>query len=379
MSVFLGPNGSGKTTFFDVFGFLKDALTWNVHTATSRRGGFAELLNRSADPAKDTIDIEVKFRNKAAFKGESNPLITYELKVGFDAKLNRTVVRYELLKYRRGAKGKPWHFLEFKDGEGQAILNEEDYGKEGAIDRREAHVLDSPEILALKGLGQFKQYRAISDFRQVLERWHISQFNINEAQKDSEVAIDSHLDPSGSKLAQVTKYLYDYHRQTFDAILEKLPQRIPGIVQVEAIETPDNRILLRFKDKHFDKPFLSRSMSDGTIKMFAYLVLLNDPDPHPLICIEEPENYLHPQLLHTLAEEIREYSNRGGQVLVSTHSPDFVDACKLQEVFMLIKDKGHTRIVAATDDDLVRQLNEAGNELGYLWRTRQIEAANLSR
>ncbi len=78
--------------------------------------------------------------------------------------------------------------------------------------------------------------------------------------------------------------------------------------------------------------------SDGTIKMFAYLILLHDPAPRPLLCIEELENYLYPTLLRKLAQKLREYAQRGGQVFVSTHSPDFVDALKIKELFLVKKE-----------------------------------------
>ena len=170
--------------------------------------------------------------------------------------------------------------------------------------------------------------------------------------------------------------MYDSHRETFNRILEKLPKRIPGINQVEAKETEDGRIVLRFQDSNFKDPFVARYVSDGTIKMFAYMVLLHDPEPHPLLCIEEPENFLHPDLLLNLCEEIREYSQRGGQVFVSTHSPDFVNGLRVEELFFLTKEKGFTSIKAAADDDMIRELSKE-NQLGWLWRNHYIKGANL--
>jgi len=127
----------------------------------------------------------------------------------------------------------------------------------------------------------------------------------------------------------VTEFLYQHHAGLFREILKKLAQRVPGIVKVDAKVTEEGRVLLRFQDGSFKDPFLSKYVSDGTMKMFAYLVLLNDPSPHPLLCVEEPENQLYPTLLHELAEEFRDYARRGGQVFVSTHSPDFLNAVKL--------------------------------------------------
>jgi predicted ATPase len=170
--------------------------------------------------------------------------------------------------------------------------------------------------------------------------------------------------------------MYDYHRSLFENILKKLPQRIPGINKVEAKETEDGRIILRFQDQNFKDPFVARYVSDGTIKMFAYMILLHDPEPHPLLCIEEPENFLHPDILLQLCEEIREYSERGGQVLVSTHSPDFVNGLNVDELFFMVKDKGFTIIKAAIEDELVVSLAKE-NQLGWLWRNNYIKGANL--
>jgi predicted ATPase len=104
--------------------------------------------------------------------------------------------------------------------------------------------------------------------------------------------------------------------------------------------------------------------------MFGYLILLHDPHPHPLLCIEEPENYLHPELLSELAEEFREYARRGGQVFISTHSPDFVNALTPGELFWLIKEKGYSSIKSAAADDTINELYKAGDLLGYLWKEK---------
>jgi len=137
---------------------------------------------------------------------------------------------------------------------------------------------------------------------------------------------------------------------------------------VDAKTTEEGRVLLRFQAGAFEDPFLARHVSDGTIKMFAYLVLLHDPKRHPLLCVEEPENQLYPTLLWELAEEFREYADRGGQVFVSTHSPDFLNATRLEEVFWLVKDQGYTTIRRATEDEQVKAYMEEGDQLGYLWK-----------
>jgi len=375
MLVLLGANGSGKSTFFDIMGFLSDALQNNATIAINRRGGFKELISRGSDANSDTIKLEIKFRNKQ-LDNEHSPLITYFIEIGFNFGDGKAIIRREVLSYRRGKYGRPWRFLDFTDGMGNAITNEEDYGKEGVKEQRMEQKIAASDILAIKGLGQFEQFKAIGAFRSLLEKWYVSNFKIEYGKSISDTGVANHLSVSGDNLAQVTKYMHDYHKEIFDVILEKLPQRIPGINKVEAIETQDGRILLRFQDETFKDPFVARYVSDGTIKMFAYMILLHDPNPHPLLCIEEPENFLHPDLLHQLCEEIREYSERGGQVFVSTHSPDFVNGLEADELFFLVKKEGFTTIKSAKDDKIVKEMH-VKNDLGWMWRNHYIEGANL--
>ncbi len=374
MAVLVGANGSGKTTFFDVFGFLSDSLQNNITIALNKRGGFQEVITRGCDINKDFIKFEIKFRNHVS-EGGKTPKVTYYLEIGF--KQGKAYINREVLKYRRGQRtGAPWHFLDFKRGEGSAIINEDKYGSEGVQAERVNQKVTSPDILAIKGLGQFEQFKAISAFRSLLEKWYVSNFKIEYGRNISDTGISNHLSVTGDNLAQVTKYMYDYHRDLFESILRKLPQRIPGINQVEAKETEDGRIILKFQDKNFEDPFVARYVSDGTIKMFAYMILLHDPEPHPLLCIEEPENFLHPDLLLQLCEEIREYSERGGQVFVSSHSPDFVNGLNIEELLFLVKENGYTTIKAAKDDEIVKELSHS-NQLGWLWRNHYIQGANL--
>lgn len=369
LCVLVGANGTGKSTFFSVFGFLKDALTDNVHVALARLGGsrgFQEVRSRNTN---GPIEIELKFR-----EAYDSPLITYFLAV--DEVAGRPVVAREVLKYRRGSKGQPWRFLDFQQGVGIAVTNEPDkVTKEGDL-RREEHRLKSPEILAVKGLAQFERFPASKALGDLIENWHISDFHIQRARPEQEAGYAEHLSKEGENLSLVTEYLYKRHRPVYDRIIEKLKHRVPGITNVDAKTTEEGRVLLRFQDGSFEDPFLARHVSDGTIKMFAYLTLLYDPKPHPLLCVEEPENQLYPRLLGELAEEFRAYAARGGQVFVSTHSPDFLNAAELQEVYWLVKENGYTRVRRASEDPQVAAFVGEGDKLGYLWKQGFFEGAH---
>lgn len=359
MAVFLGSNGAGKSTLFDVFGFLHDSLVDNVRAAITKRGGFKEVLSRGET---GSIEFEIKFRPK-----RDDPVVTYSLNLGQDSR-GLPIVKREILKYRRGQKGKPWHFLDFAEGNGVAIVNEDEYGRPDAQPKREDQRLDSPDILAIKGLGQFQKFPQIAAFRRLIEGWHVSDFHIQSARASQDAGYSEHLSPTGENLPLVAQFMYEHYPKEFEQILRKMSKRVPGIKDVMATETPDGRIVLQFQDGSFKDPFVARFVSDGTIKMFAYLLLLHDPHPHPLMCIEEPENQLHPELLMELAEEFRSYSERGGQVFISTHSPDLVNGVSISELFWLTKKNGFSVVQRASENTLVKDLVEEGDLPGALWK-----------
>jgi len=336
---------------------LHDSLVHNVRQALAKRGGFKEVVSREAT---GPIEIELKFRQP------NEPLVTYLLQVGLDNGL--PVVEREVLKYRRGQYGQPWRFLDFARGKGLAVTNEADYGTPNVEMQRDEQELDSPDILAVKGLGQFQKFRQVSAFRRLIEDWHVSDFHIADARPSHEAGFAEHLSERGENLALVAQFMFERHRAVFDTVLRKMGERVPGVKDVTAATTEDGRLVLKFRDGNFKDPFIARHVSDGTIKMFAYLLLLHDPKPHPLLCVEEPENQLYPDLLMELAEEFREYAGRGGQVFITSHSPDFLNGAKLDEIYWLEKHDGTTTITRASESEQLTALAAEGDLPGQLWK-----------
>ncbi|UCH95071.1 MAG: AAA family ATPase [Candidatus Aminicenantes bacterium] len=361
LAIFVGANGTGKTTLFDVFGFVSDALKNNIRQALQKRGGFKEVISRGKT---GFIVIELKFRLEIAGK---NRLVTYLLEIG-EAK-GIPFVNREILRYKRSSYGSPYHFIDFSKGEGHAITNEEAFDKPDEELDREHQKLGSSDILAIKGLGQFERFKAANAFREFIENWHLSDFHITDARPSRDAGYAEHLSETGSNLPLVAQYILQYHPTKFKKILEKMKKRVPGIADVNAVPTEDGRILLKFRDGSFKDPFIAKHVSDGTIKMFAYLILLHDPEPHPLLCLEEPENQLYHSLMIELLEEFRDYTYRGGQVFISTHSPDLINGANPEEVYWLVKkEDGYAQIKRAQDDELITALYKEGSQLGYLWK-----------
>ena len=104
--------------------------------------------------------------------------------------------------------------------------------------------------------------------------------------------------------------------------------------------------------------------------ILAYLVLLNNPNQTGLLTLDEPENLLYPDILWELCEDLQWYAKNRGQVFVSTHSPEVLNAVPPESVYLLKKENGTTQITKAMDDENIKSLIENGDFLmGSLWNS----------
>ncbi|MBF2057737.1 MAG: AAA family ATPase [Cyanobacterium sp. T60_A2020_053] len=362
LTVFLGPNGSGKSTIFDVFAFLSECFTESLRKAWDRRGRFRELRTRGSN---EPIIIEIKYRERNDY-----PLITYHLAI--DEKNNRPFISEEWLHWRRGSHGKPFRFLDFKKGQGQVVSGEMPDDQ----DERIFEQLESPEFIAVNTLGQFAKHPRVSALRKFITSWYLSYLTADNTRTQPDAGAQERLSPTGDNLPNVIQYLKEDHPQRLEHILHSLSHRIPRLEKVEASIMPNGQLLLQIKDAPFKEPILGKFASDGTLKMLAYLTVLYDPFPPQLIGIEEPENHLHPRLLPELSEECRSASS-SSQLMVTSHSPFFIDCLRPEELWVLYRDKkGFTQAKNTANMRGIKEFLNNGATLGDLWMEDYFEVGN---
>jgi predicted ATPase len=353
LTVLLGPNGSGKSTVFDVFNFLSECFQYGLRHAWDRRGRARELKTRGQD---GPIVIELKYRERPR-----QPIITYHLALNEGQK--GPFVAEEWLQWIRASKGKPFRFLDYKEGKGQAVSGE----MPDEQDQRIEAPLRSSDLIAVNTLGQFAEHPRAAALREFITDWYVSYLSIEDTRGQPEAGPQERLSKTGDNLPNVIQYLKEQHTDRLEDIFETLRRRVPRLEKVLADPMPDGRLLLQIKDAPFDRPVLSRFTSDGTLKMLAYLVVLLDPEPARFIGIEEPENFLHPRLLPELAEECRAATDRS-QLLATTHSPFFLNAIRPQEVRVLYRDEhGFTQAIQASEIQGISEFVSAGASMGHLW------------
>jgi predicted ATPase len=395
MTAVIGKNGTGKSTLFDAFGFLADCLKAGVEDACDMRGrgGFNKVRSQGQI---GPIEFELYYKED----GNARP-ITYEVSIDLDSTGRPYVQKERLRQRRKGQKhGWPFSFLVLNDGSGIAWKGETegkqiDEGKElfdlknflesflegeHKEESKETEVveLEDKRKLGIATLGSLKQHPRISAFRRFIEGWYLSYFTPDAARSLPLAGPQKHLNIHGDNLGNVVQFMEREHPRRFQTILDRIAEKIPGMDKIDTDKTPDGRLLLRFNDKGFKDPFYAQQMSDGTLKVFAYLLLLEDPAPLPFLCIEEPENGLYHKLLETLANEFRNHATGqkgGAQIFITTHQPYFVDALEPEEVWLLEKGTdGFASIRRASDDETVKNMVAEGLPLGGLWYSDYLDA-----
>lgn len=353
LTVLLGPNGSGKSTIFDVFNFLSECFQFGLRHAWDRRGRAKELKTRGQS---GPVVIELKYRESPGL-----PVITYHLAI--DEGQRGPFVEEEWLQWRRGERGRPFRFLDYRNGVGQAISGEEP----DETDKRAEIPLKSSDLIAVNALGQFADHPRVAALREFITDWYVSYLSIEDTRGQPEAGPQERLSKTGANLPNVIQYLKERYPERLDAVFEALRKRVPRLDKVLAEPMADGRLLLQIKDAPFDQPILSRFASDGTLKMLSYLIVLNDPDPPQFIGIEEPENFLHPRLLRGLGEECRKASETS-QLLVTTHSPFFLNSLRPREVWVLYRDDlGFTQVKLASEIQGINEFMHTGASMGELW------------
>ena len=359
LSVFLGANGSGKSTLFDVFAFLSECFTVGLRRAWDKRGRFKELRTRESE---GPIEFELKYRETP-----KTPLITYHLTIDEDTK--GPCVKAEWLRWRRGSRGKPFRFLDFQKGVGYVSAGETPVEEDARIEER----LDDNSMLAVSRFGQSALHPRVSALYRFITGWHLSYLSADATRGVAEAGPQERLSETGDNLPNVIQHLKERYPERLEKILSTLSDRVPRLEKVDAELMVDGHLLLQIKDAPFAQPILAKFASDGTLKMLSYLTLLHDPEPPQLIGVEEPENYLHPRLLNGLAEECREASALS-QLMITTHSPYFVNGLRAEEVWVLYRDEqGFTVCKRTSEMQGIKDFLEAGAKLGYLWMEGYFE------
>ena len=255
----------------------------------------------------------------------------------------RPFVASEILLQRRRDQryGRPFPFLRLSRGTGEVWAGEDEVEIEGEESNARLPVaLTDTRQLGIATLGTLRDHPRITQFRDFLKGWYLSYFTPDAARSLPSAGPQRHLNVHGDNLGNVVQFMQREHGDRFQSILRRIAERIPNITSIDTHVTEDKRVLLQFNDAGFSDPFFAQQMSDGTLKVFAYLLLMEDPDPPASSSVLRSRRTDFITSFWRHWREFRAHATgrrNASQIFVTTHQPYFVDALAPDEVWVLKK------------------------------------------
>lgn len=363
LNVLIGPNGSGKSNFIEAIGLLQAAPT--DLAAPMRAGrGVADWIWQG-EPKADSARIEV------VVKPDGEKALHYS--VEFGERHQRLAVLNEQLK-RTGKRDAT--YMETSDGKTFIRARREPSEVAERADAPYMHV-EYPTEMSKSVLAQVKDAKhhpELTCLGQQLER--ICLYREWTLGPNNAVRVPQRTDLPNVPLAEGHGNLgLVLNRLSRDA---KVRQRIVDALRALYSEASDfhvniefNTVQLFIQERNGNVSVPATRLSDGTIRYLSLLAILCDPKPPPLVCIEEPELGLHPDVLPGLAELLLEASERC-QLIVTTHSDVLVDALTEEPECVVVceKEGGQTKLKRLSQSELGHWLEKY--RLGELWSSGEI-------
>lgn len=372
---FVGPNNSGKSNILDALQFLRDFVS-NPTGAVSLRGGIGDLM-WDGDLGQ-TLGLGVHGRGSPALGFSEQITFTYDIELTGRPDQTFSLVRerfvagcrvpapgstdpVELQLSRSGEIA----LLEYPDRQGMGVLRD-------VTGKVLANVGIAPQNSYLAHFGMTPESNwVIGGFKAALQRWSFYNFVPSRMQRIAPVRKDLQPGFEGEAVSTVMHTLHSEFPQLFREIEELLRTGVPELEGLmTALADQEGQTYVAARERGLSVRIKPWMMSDGTLRLMAHLVALFSPLAPPLVCFEEPENYVHFHLAELLASTLKRASHRS-QVLVTTHSPFILNALEPEDVFVVEKEEGSTRVSAAADRAGLREALQR-LRLGELWYSGAI-------
>lgn len=336
LTALVGQNGSGKSSFVDLFAFMQACLLLSPKTALDERGGIAQVITLTGNQPKIiAIDIEFKSRAPDLFSG------TYRLEIRhlsggeFSIPLESCVVQ-------EGTSDTVSHHYAVEHGN----------WKESSLDIKPALAHNRLALPLLSGTQQF------AEVYEALTQSICYDLTLSALQNPQDSELLGYLRADGTNTARLLKEIQDQDDISYQTIGEVVQQVVPSITKMRS-KRLGRRWTVEFTERFnvgSEVKFEAQSMSEGTLRLLALLVAIYSPSPPSLIILEEPQATLHPGAAAVLVDALKEAALRT-QILVTTHSPDLITRFDVESLRVVERINGVSQIgpVASTQREAVRQ------------------------
>src|SRR5574344_153723 len=345
LNALIGRNNTGKTSFMGCLAFLRDCVVGNVADASISCGrpGFSNMVIDRSKPAE--FNIFFKLGDRA---GGKSKYLQYDLMIAANKFGSPYVAGEKVVLSRKVSGGYELVTLLEQDCGHGTLVNDAGTSEEFGI--------EDEHLTALSLFGKISAYKDLCDLHREISKWFFCSFSSDEPNsyfnEGGAPGGHKHLNSTGSNIGNVLEYMKSNDEDTYNSIMADIKNKIPAMKK---------------------KKNLPQTLSESPDKLFLYLLLLRDSEPHSTIFIETPDKDLYHDMVDVLADEMREYSIRNHycQIIFSTHNPYIIETMSPKEIWVFErsfeKDSGDVTIKCAGDNPLVDAMFKQGVGMGAIW------------
>ncbi len=362
LNLFIGPNGSGKSNLIEMVSLLR-AAALDLREVMRIGGGFQQWIWKGAPDAAASLTVEVN--NRASMR--SNPIqLLHTLALRTDGQ--SFAVADERIENTKPYPGNETAACFYSLDGGNALVTAAEHNQ--LLIARQKVDVTSSVLAQLKGPAHYPEITYLADIYsriRIYREWTFGRRSIFRQPQPADMRSDR-LEEDFSNLGLFLNRLKTRFPVAKKAILAGLTDLYDGVTDFD-VSIEGGTVQVFFTEGDFVIP--ATRLSDGTLRYLCLLAILCDPEPPPLICIEEPELGLHPDILPKVADLLKAAAERT-QIIVTTHSDILVDTMTETPecVVVCAKAQGQTTMERLNPDGLAQWLTKY--RLGQLWTKGEI-------
>ena len=376
VNVLVGINGSGKSNFIRAIELLKEGASENGFEEIFQKkwSGFSGVKNLGKDVKEDihlwfglsTSVLKKSGNHNTPFNYPSD-IIDYNIDIYPSGKTSY-VLREILIDKHDSYVEKDYPYLQstsndsyaqifYKNNDGN--IEEQEYSKK-SIKNTNLFIsqISDPERFKVLSLIQ-KAIKSISLYSNFDTTFNSPIRNLNSYQSETKLRSD------GSNLVSLLQKIKNNHTLEFEKIEEAFAQINPHFKSID-FDYLGSKFQLVIREKNLSKTITAEHISDGTLRFLLLLSILYNPERGNLVCLDEPETGLHPDMIRTIAKAIKYAANQGTQVILATHSPLLLNHFEIDDVLIFEKNEHNETVVSTKEEDDFEDWNDSYST-GKLW------------
>ncbi len=357
VNILVGINGSGKSNFLKAIQLLQESVVGNGLEKLFLRdwGGFSSVVNVNQEE-KDYIKLSFEFDKnvirKQGFIFPNNPI--YELAI-FKSGTTSYYLKEKL--YSKSPQADKNDFIYLDMDNAQGIISTREKGKV----RFQKYPQEPQQINfrstepVLTQISDPDRFYPLFTLKRALEELFVYSYfdtTLNSSiRQPAGYGTETKLLPDGQNLVTILNRIKNNHAFYYDKIEEAIRKINPYFKDI-SFDFLGSKLYLLLREKYLTKAVAMEHISDGTVNYLILLAILFNPERGRLICIDEPEIRLHPDMINTIAEAIK-HASQTTQFIIATHSPLLLNSFELAEILIFEKNQhNETTVEIKSSDEL---------------------------